>query len=175
MTIPAHISGGYIALNIINRISPNLELTNNELMIAGLIGSVLPDIDYVFFKYVKDHHNSWTHTPVFWIAIYIIVLILSLVFNEPILRSYSTALIIGIFTHLFLDWYSGRTTGIRILYPYSKKVFSLYQINPNKGKVSTSLKPNQEHIEFFKFYAKNKFLLFSEIGLILAGVLLVIF
>lgn len=176
MTLPAHISGGYLALNLINKINPNLGLSTNGLMIAGLVGSVLPDIDFVFFKYVKDHHNSWPHAPLFWIAIYLLVFALSLILKNQAIKDYSTALIIGILTHLFLDWFNGRTAGIRIFYPLSERVFSLYSLNPEKGKIPTFIFPNKEYGEFFlKFYVQNKFLLFSEIGLTISGIFLFIF
>lgn len=175
MILPAHISGGYLALNIVNKIYPNLGLSTNGLMVAGLVGSVLPDIDFVFFKYVKDHHNSWVHAPLFWIAIYLVIFTLGLIIKNQVIKDYSTALIIGILTHLFLDWFSGRTAGIRIFYPFSEQVFSLYPLNPKKGEVPTSIFPNKEYIEFFKFYAQNKFLLFSEIGLTITGIFLFVF
>lgn len=175
MILPTHISGGYLALNIVNKINPNLGLSTNGLMIAGLVGSVLPDIDFVFFKYVKDHHNSWPHAPLFWIAIYLLIITLGFILKNQIIKGYSTALIIGILIHLSLDWFSGRTAGIRIFYPFSEQVFSLYPLNPQKGEVPTSIFPNKEYVEFFKFYAQNKFLLFSEIGLTISGLFLFIF
>ncbi len=175
MTLPAHISGGYLALNLVNKIAPSLELSSGGLMVAGLVGSVLPDVDFVFFKYVKDHHNSWPHVPLFWIAIYLVVFTLGFILKNQIIKGYSTALMIGVLTHLFLDWFSGRTAGIRIVYPFSEQVFSLYPLNPQKGEVPTSILPNKEYVEFFKFYAQNKFLLFSEIGLTISGLFLFIF
>jgi len=175
MVLPAHIAGGYLALHIVNKINPLLRLTTTGLLIAGLIGSVLPDIDFVFFKYIKDHHNSWPHTPLFWIAIYLIVFSLGFVLKNQIMKDYSTALIIGILSHFFLDWFSGRTAGIRILYPFSQHVFSFCPLNPQQGEVPTSIFPNKAYVGFFKFYAQNKFLLFSEIGLTLSGIFLFVF
>jgi len=175
MTLPAHISGGYLALNIVNKINPNLGLSTNGLIIAWLVGSVLPDIDFMFFKYVKDHHNSWPHAPLFWIAIYLTVLTPGFILKNQIIKGYSTALIIGILIHLFLDWFSGRTAGIRMFYPFSQQVFSLYPLNPQKGEVPTSIFPNKEYIEFFRFYAQNKFLIFSEIALTISGLFLFLF
>lgn len=175
MTLPAHISGGYIALNLVNKINPSLGLATGNLLVVGLIGSVLPDIDFVFFKYMKDHHNSWPHAPLFWIAIYLIFFSIGIFLRNQIIQNYNTALIIGILTHLFLDWFSGRTAGIRIFYPFSEQVFSLCPLNPKKGEVPTSIFPNKEYIEFFKFYAQNKFLLFSEIGLTITGIFLFVF
>lgn len=175
MVLPAHISGGYVVLHIANKINPHLGLSTSGVMIAGLIGSVLPDVDFIFFTYVKDHHNSWPHTPLFWIAIYLMVFASGFIFKNQTIKDYSTAVIIGILSHFFLDWFSGRTAGIRLLYPFSQHVFSLYPIDPQKGEVPTSILPNKEYVEFFKFYAQNKFLLFSEIGLTISGILLFIF
>lgn len=172
MVLPSHVAGGYVAISVIDSIYPNLGFGSGGLLLAGLVGSVLPDIDFVFFKYVKDHHNSWLHTPIFWIILYVIVFIIGIVVQNNGIIIYNTAFLIGTITHLFLDWFSGRTAGIRISYPFSIKVFSLYPLNPQKGKVLTSLFPTKEHREFFKFYAKNKFLLCFEMSLVMIGFLL---
>lgn len=169
MTLPAHLSGGYIAINLVDKINPSLELGSGCLLFAGLIGSVLPDIDFVFFKYMKDHHNSWPHTPLFWIAIYLIFFSIGIFLRNQIIQNYSTALIIGILTHLFLDWFNGRAAGIRIFYPFSEKLYSLFPLSPEKGRIPTFLIPNKEYVEFLKFYVQNKFLLAIEIMIIISG------
>ena len=138
-------------------------------MITGIIGALIPDIDFVFFKNIKDHHNSIPHSPLFWILVSSILYLLAFLTENTLLENYVIAFTIGVLVHLFLDWFSGRTAGIRVFYPFSKKVYSLYPLNPTEGEVSTSLIPNKSHIKFFKFYAENKFLLYVEILIILAG------
>ena len=177
MTLPAHISGGYLVIKLVNKINPNLGYDSSGLIIAAVVGAVFPDIDFFFFKYFKDHHNSIPHTPLFWLSAYIIVYLMGFFLKNQFIKSYSTALAIGIFVHLFLDWFNARAAGIRILYPFSEKMFSLFPINPEKGKVPTSLFPfpKKEYIEFYKFYAQNTFLLFTEISITVTGLLVWIF
>lgn len=169
MTLPAHLAAGYLAIKLVDNINPSLGFGANELLLAGVVGSALPDVDFVFFKHIKDHHNSWFHAPSFWMFICLILILISLFLSNQGFRNISIALSIGLFTHLFLDWFAGRTAGIRVFYPISKKMFSLYPLNPQKGKVTTSLIPKKEHWEFFKFYSQNKFLLSVEILLIVLG------
>lgn len=135
MIFPAHLVGGYLAIKIANKINPNLGLLNNGLIITGLVGSVLPDVDLFFFKNLKDHHNSWFHAPLFWVSVYATITIFSLITKNQTIMSYSTALIIGVLVHIFLDWFSARTTGIKFLYPFSEKMFSLYPLSPQKGEI----------------------------------------
>lgn len=175
MMLPAHISGGYLAMNLVNKLNPNLGIGSGGLLIAGMIGAVLPDVDFIFFKYVKDHHYSWPHSPLFWVAIYFVTFSIGVILKNQAVKNYSTALLIGVLTHLFLDWFNGRTGGIRIFYPFSEKVYSLFPLNPQKGEVSPLPFPSKEWIEFFKFYSQNKFLLFSEISLTLSGFILGLF
>ncbi len=175
MTLPAHIAGGYLALKIANRIDPNFGFEQNSLMLVGIMGALIPDVDYVFFKNIKDHHNGIPHSPLFWILMSSITCLFAFSTENILLMSYIIAFTIGVLVHLFLDWFSGRTAGIRVFYPFSKKVYSLYPLNPKKGEVSTSLIPNKSHLEFFRFYAQNKFLLSVEILIMLIGFGLFIF
>lgn len=168
MIIPAHLAGGYLALKLADKLQPEMGFYNNEMMVIGILGAILPDIDSFRFKYIKDHHDSFTHLPLFWILAFILVFGLEILFKIQIIN-YTIALFLGIFSHLFLDWFSGRTTGIKIFYPFSGKAYSLFTINPDKGKIPISLLLNKENKDFLLFYWENKFLFFVEIGIIILG------
>lgn len=175
MMLPAHLSGGYIAVNLVDKLYPGLGIGSSGLLVTTMIGSVLPDVDFVFSKYIKDHHSTWPHSPLLWIAVYTLVFSIGIIFKNQLVRNYSTALIIGIFIHLFLDWFNARTAGIRIFYPFSERLYSLFPVQPHKGEVPIFPFLSKEYIEFFKFYSQNKFLLFSEIGVTVSGFILFIF
>lgn len=168
MIIPAHLAGGYLALRLVDKLQSEMGFRNNEMMVIGILGAILPDIDSFRFKYIKDHHDSFTHLPLFWVLAFSLACGLEILFKIQIVN-YTIALFLGIFTHLFLDWLSGRTTGIKIFYPLSKKAYSLFKINPDKGKIPISLLPNRENKDFLVFYWENKFLFFVEIGIIIFG------
>lgn len=168
MTLPAHLAAGYLAVKLVNKTSPSLKLNSLGLM-AGIAGAILPDIDFFFFRYIKDHHNSWLHIPLFWLGLYLLIYIITLFKKNVSVKKYTALFLIGIATHLFLDWFSGRTTGIKIFYPFSKTVYSLFPLNPQKGLVSTTIFPTKETIDFFKFYSQNTFLMIMEIAIIGLG------
>jgi membrane-bound metal-dependent hydrolase YbcI (DUF457 family) len=82
--------------------------------------------------------------------------------NEKI-KPISLGIFIGTQLHLFLDWFTARTVGIKWLYPFSDKDYFLYKIQPEQGEV-----PVWEMIQnpYFSFYMENSFLFWAEIGLL---------
>lgn len=101
---------------------------------VAMISSVLPDVDIFFGKKINEHRNTLFHTPFFWVGVIFLLTIVSIVRKS--FWPYVIASSFGVFSHLFLDWFSGRTSGIRILYPFSRKMYSLFPLNPQKGNIS---------------------------------------
>ena len=70
----AHLPAGYllsrqlIASPLISRSTLGL-----PLLIAGLIGSLFPDIDLLYFYLIDarqhHHHSYWTHLPITWLLL----------------------------------------------------------------------------------------------------------
>lgn len=166
MTLPAHIASGYL-LSKACYLS-NINCFNNPTFTAVLIvGALLPDVDGMFGAQIKDHRNTPFHAPLFWLVIFISTYTVNTVMlKNSQLNTYLIALNIGIFSHLFLDWLAGRTAGIRIFYPFSKKVYSLFPLNPEKGAVGMFSLKNQA--AFWKYYLENKFLVITEMLVILS-------
>lgn len=81
MTIPAHLAGGYLAIKLIDKINPNIGLGEGGVLMLGLVGSVLPDIDFFFSKYIRDHHSTIPHTPLFWLAMYSFIYLIGILFT----------------------------------------------------------------------------------------------
>ncbi len=168
MTFAGHIGGAYITLQLANAFNPTLRLDQPTVLI-GIIGGAIPDIDSFFYKQIKDHHDSPLHTPFVWASFFLFLLGVNYFLNMG-LQLYIFALLIGVFSHIFLDWYAGRIAGVRIFYPFSKKRYSLFPMNPDQGKVPLKAVFTKEYI---KFYSKNRFLLISEIFIVLAAIALV--
>lgn len=68
----AHLPAGYL---LARRIAPRLAAAPTDarrLMAVGLVASVFPDIDLVYFYLIDGrqtlHHEYWTHIPAFWPA-----------------------------------------------------------------------------------------------------------
>lgn len=172
MLTPSHIATGCILSEVfINKF--NLPQTDNLLITTiAITSSLAPDIDGLFGLPIKDHHKTVFHTPVFWGLLVFILCLVGFFVKNPLLVILITVFGSGVFIHLFSDWFSGRTAGIMIFYPFSKKQYSLFLLKPEIGDVS--IFPNKNNIKkyykFFKFYFKNKFLIFVEILIILIAI-----
>jgi len=172
MLTPAHIATGYILSEVfINNF--NLQGADNLLITTLTIaGSLAPDIDGLFGLQLKDHRKTVFHTPIFWGLLILIIGLIGFSIKNVLIVVSVAAFGSGIFFHLFLDWFSGRTAGIRIFYPFSERQYSLFPLKPKKGAVSVF--PNKKNIkeyrEFMKYYFKNKFLVFTEILIILVAI-----
>jgi len=166
MTLPAHMAGGYLALRLANKINPKLGLSTPLVFAIGLGAALLPDIDAFSSVYLKDHH-SFTHAPLFWVLIFISLCLVGHILSSSFIKNIALVILIGSCVHLFLDWFSGRTAGLQIFYPFSFKQYSLFPLNPEKGKIPISIIPSKDYL---KFYAENGFLLFVEISIIVGAV-----
>lgn len=166
MTLPAHVAGGYLALKVTTNIVPGLGLTEPEMLLVTILGSVLMDIDVFFYKEMRDHHNSLLHTPLFWVLIFILGYGIDWFTKNPSIKNITNALFISVFSHFLLDWFSARRSGIRIFYPFSQKMYSLFPLDQGKWGSSFRIFPKKEQVEF---YIKNKFLFLTEILLTLGA------
>jgi len=172
MLTPSHIATGYILSEVfMNKF--NLPQTDNLLITTiAIAGSLAPDIDGLFGLQIKDHHKTVFHAPIFWGLFILIIGLIGFSIKNVLIVISIAAFGSGVFFHLFSDWFSGRTAGIRIFYPFSERQYSLFPLKPKKGAVSVF--PNKKNIkeyrEFMKYYFKNKFLVFTEISIILIAI-----
>jgi len=172
MLLPTHIATGYILSEIF--IDNYNLLQTDKLLITTLTlaGSLAPDIDGLFGLQIKDHHKTVFHTPIFWSLLIFIMGFIGFSIKNLLIVIFIIAFGIGVFFHLFLDWFSGRSAGIRIFYPFSKKQYSLFPLKPEKGNVP--IFPNKKNIkkyrEFIRYYLKNKFLVITETLIILIAI-----
>jgi len=112
--IIAHIPAGYL-------VSKSIALFNNQnrnlYIAAGILGSVAPDIDVIYFYQYTDrtvnHHYFWSHIPHYWMVIAGYSLFLLMLTSR---RFFLAGIIFfsNIFLHLFLDTVVG---GIAWRYP----------------------------------------------------------
>jgi len=165
MTTLAHVSVGYMTyLSIVNITGAD----PNGLMLVSLVGANAPDFDILSGKGLTKHRESWLHAPVFWIAAYLI----SIMLNRIIMFSYLYVHVffINVFIHMVLDWFSGRAAGVRIFYPFSKKDYTLYKFKAELDKNGVVSKVS--YLDMFKSYLENKLLVIVEWGLVFAGLAL---
>lgn len=165
MTPLAHLSSSYV---IYAAVSGTVEPSNGALLIVAIAGSLIPDLDGLRSAQFKDHRNTFLHAPLFWLALLIISLLVHK-FTE-IGIGYIAVFFVGAFFHLFLDWFSGRTDGLRMWYPFSRKSYSLFPTKPHMGEIQVL--PNKKHKQFWEFYFENKFLIVSEGILIISPIVI---
>lgn len=159
MFLPSHIASGYIlGRGLIGKESP---WTAAPFLLVLLAASVLPDVDGVWSSTVAGHH-SVLHTPVFWIAVFGIMLLLDKQLGTTWMKPAALAVFLGANLHLITDWFTARTVGIQWLYPFSAANFDVYPVQPENGQI-----PVWDMIRdpYFSFYLENKVLLWFELGL----------
>lgn len=165
MIFLTHLATGYlISQAIINKIN-STGVDKGLLTSLAIAGAIAPDVDGLFGKQMRDHRKTPFHAPLAWAVLILMIYLLILLTNNTQLAIYLLVFAIGVFTHLFLDWFSSRTSGVWIFYPFSKKLYSLFPLDQSQGKVSIfpNRKNFQEYLKFVKFFFKNKFLVITEL------------
>ncbi len=93
-----------------------------------MIGSLLPDIDFIFifFSWFNSFHRGFTHS-IFFILICTLFLLLKK-YNKKFIISF----LLGITLHLFIDSSMDSNVsngiGIAIFYPFSKECYSFFNL-----------------------------------------------
>lgn len=153
MFINSHIATGYIAGKISNE--------KTKFITIWCLATVIPDVDGLWSTTVVDHH-SILHTPIFWLLFCAAIYFIGIYFKNLQIKKISFILLLGTLIHLFTDWLTARTVGIKWLYPFNDTDYFLYQIQPAKGDI-----PIIEMLipPYIYFYFENKFLAYFEVGL----------
>ncbi len=169
MTPFAHTAGSYLAAELAAKLMPYAGINEPTVLLTAVIAGNLPDLDMFFVKGGSlKHRNTITHTPIFWIIFCSLFIIISTFINHYIFIN-AFAFTIGVFTHLFLDWFAARgdgVGGIRLLYPWSKKHYGFHKLKKLPNYVVKNFKFSKY---LFTYYWKDGLLFYSEILVILAG------
>lgn len=118
--IIAHLPSGYL-------LARALRHRRGPVMVAALIGSVLPDFDMLWFHFVDQsvhHHRFWPHIPAVWLVTSVTAL--PLVWR--VCKDWFVvclAVLAGVWLHLILDTWAG---DILWLWPFSDRFFSLFTV-----------------------------------------------
>lgn len=119
--ILAHLPAGYI-------LARAASARSGPMMLAALVGSVLPDFDLIMFYLIDNralhHHRYWAHAPGFWLAVAIAVFAV-LRWRHPNLLPVAGLFFASIFCHLVLDTVGG---GIMWAWPVSDHLFSFITV-----------------------------------------------
>jgi len=128
----AHLPAGYLiskAMVATNHLRHLGQQAKHRLLVAGMIGAIIPDIDLLYFYLIDhrqhNHHSYWTHLPIFWVAA---MLIWAALFWNRSRTWFWLGIVFGLSAlgHMVLDSTAG---GIRWLYPLSLEYFRLAHIH----------------------------------------------
>ena len=117
--LTAHLPSGYVMARLWGRPAP-------WLMLAALIGAMVPDLDMLWFHLVDNasvhHHRYWPHIPLIWAGIAVVC---TGILWRTQWRVAGLMFFAAIFLHLMLDTVTG---GILWLYPVSSTLFRLVEV-----------------------------------------------
>lgn len=129
-----HLPAGYIATRLVLRARPLSDTTTRRLLALGLVASVLPDLDLVYFYLIDNrqtlHHHYWPHLPAFWAAIAAPTLALAAVSRRPAALLAWLVFHANVFLHLVLDTVVGH---VLWLYPFSADSVVLFDVPARYG------------------------------------------
>ena len=103
----AHLPSGYLlAKSLPKNLLPG-KISSNQMMVAALIGAMLPDIDMIYFLFIDmgkhSHHTYFTHWPLFWIAINAPTIVLLHFIGMAKWRNIAAVFFAGLMLHMVLD------------------------------------------------------------------------
>ncbi len=134
MTYGTHIAGGVCAALLVNTVAP---IDNIALVTAvSAFSALIPDIDKADSKLGRKlgpvsswiegtfGHRGLFHTPILYVALYFLMSFLLPISFEWITLGF----LIGTISHLVLDSFNSKNSGVKWLYPIINKRFSILHI-----------------------------------------------
>lgn len=119
--LAAHLPGGYLLTTGLlkwMKVGP-ATLDYRKLMWVGIIASILPDFDLLYWLYVDNrqtfHHRYYTHTPYFWFCMFGTGLLVSSMVRSRLAYQGSVILLGNTMLHMVLDSFTG---SIRWAWPF---------------------------------------------------------
>lgn len=124
----AHLPAGYILTRTVQKRSSK---PSSNLLRAGLIGSVFPDFDLVYFYLIDNqqtpHHEYWMHWPLFWLAVAGITLFMVKLWRPKDLMI-ALVFFVNIMLHMILD---SIAADIHWLEPFSNTAINMVIVPDN--------------------------------------------
>ncbi len=166
MTPFGHIGGGLISGVIVEKVLFKEPLTPAVVGVIVLL-SILPDFDsslaYLLGKWRPgkgrlDHHAYFTHTPILYVMLSIMVWIV-------VGKEWAVVFLVVTITHLLLDSWA-TDDGIMWLWPISRKRYSLFPHNLHESGLFG--------LRYYLRYIRQYIVSIPEIVLFIGGLLLVI-
>lgn len=131
----AHAPAGYLVTKfVLHRSSLHQQRDAKMLLRSGMLASVFPDIDMLYF-YLLDHrqhlhHSYWTHIPFWWLVILAIGLGYGAITRNARWRRVVQIVAVNVFLHLLLDTVAAK---IRWFAPFSRIGICLFEVPSRYG------------------------------------------
>jgi len=177
MLPPGHIAAGYLTaygfIHLSN--SPFTPHETNILLLAGAILGALPDIDIIpffkgratlYFTGSDTHRRYITHAPVLWL---ILGLTIALEAPNPFIRDIGLLIWLAPWGHFVGD---SIEYGVRWLWPFSKRYFSLGSY-PNRD-LKSEKNLVQHYWGIIKIYSRKSLTFPLEVVLVLTALAVLI-
>lgn len=126
----AHLPAGYLATESLLRGRRVSGRARQRLLALGLLASILPDFDLLYFYLLSDrqrvHHAFPPHLPLAWVPVFALAALVLALFHAE--RATWLALAVAganVVGHLLLDTAVG---GIQWLWPFSTREFALSHV-----------------------------------------------
>lgn len=131
----AHLPAGYLLTKFLIRKNDTSGQTKQQyrtFLFIGLLGSILPDFDLLYFFLIDDrqhgHHSYWSHIPYYWTTLFLISFVYcKMVQASRFIVTGLLVLYLNIMLHLILDTLVG---GIYWLHPIDQSYLTLVDIQP---------------------------------------------
>jgi len=121
----AHLPTGYLLAKLLRK-KTQQHLSWKTLLICGLMGSIFPDIDLIYFYLIdarqNNHHSYISHIPFYYLTLYLFVSVLFLITGNKRNLMISSVFMLGVLLHLILDTVAG---GIIWYYPIYEQYVTL--------------------------------------------------
>ncbi len=131
----AHLPSGYVLGSLVR--GPGRQ--GQDAMVAAMVGSVVPDIDMLYFHFVDGghmhHHDYITHWPLFWLATGLTSLVVGRLLGWPNLPAIGL-FFAGAMLHMLLDTVA---SPIMWLVPFDRHAFELVTVPAAYGNWVVSL------------------------------------
>ncbi len=133
----AHLPAGYLWTRFIVAKRGMADIPSpryRKLMALGLIGSLLPDVDMLYFYLIDNrqhlHHGYWTHIPLSWLILFGAALLIGRLLRKPLVAPAAIVLFSNVIIHLVLDTVAGK---IPWFAPFSSRTFVLFEVPARYG------------------------------------------
>jgi membrane-bound metal-dependent hydrolase YbcI (DUF457 family) len=127
--IIGHLPAGYITSQLLHARFASAGTSRAAFVLWGLVGSVAPDFDMLYFHYVDHrrhgHHSYWSHFPIVWCALLLVAIVWWQLARRPTRAPSAIVFALGGLVHMLLDTTVG---GIRWLAPFDRHSFRFFQL-----------------------------------------------